>query len=151
MKTERGKNRMTYEPKTIKVNLDGGKGIGPFKKSEYAVFFQELLHGTQKAANLVSRQHLVIPEGQKPPTLVIEEGGEAKVVGAKSFDIDLTAVDWTTLYDVMIMGQVKEWSFGPVDQATLDGLPESIRGRLVKEVDALYGNSVPLAKGGVGN
>ena len=142
---------MTYEPKTIKVNLDGGNGFGLFKKSEYVVFFQELLHGTQKAANLVSRQHLTIPEGEKPPTLVIEEGGEPKVVGAKSFDIDLSAVDWTTLYDVMIIGQVKEWSFGTVDQGTLDGLPESIRGRLVKEVDRLYGKQGPLPLGGVGN
>jgi len=141
---------MAYELKTVRVELNGSKGIGLFKKTDYAVFYQELLHRTQKAVNLLTRSKLTFPEG-KPPTLVIEGEDQMRVEGAKTIDIDLTAVDWTTLYDEMIIGQVKEWSFGPVDQGTLDGLPESIRGRLVKEVDVLYGKQRPLPKGGVGN
>ena len=138
---------MAYELKTVKVELNGSKGFGPFKRGEYAVFYQELLHGTQKAINLMTRQHLTYPDGN-PPTLVIEGEGEMKLEGGKTIDVDLTRVDWTTVYDGMILGQVKEWSFGPVDQETLDGLPENVRKGLVAEVDKLYGKQGPLPKGG---
>jgi len=139
---------MTYEPKTVKVELNGSKGFGPFKKADYAVFYQELLHGTQRAVNAITRQFLNYPEGQKPPTMVVE-GDDLKFEGAKTIDIDLTAVDWDAVNDLIIVGQVKEWSFGPVvDQETLDGLPERIKEGLVKEVNQLYGKQRPLPKGG---
>ncbi len=141
---------MAYELKTVKVELNGSKGIGPFKKAEYAVFYQELLHGTQKAVNLLTRQYLTYPDG-KSPTLVIEDEDKMKIEGAKSIDVDLLAIDWDAVNDAIIVGQVKEWSFGHVDQGTLDGLPESVRARLVNEANTLYGKQSPLLKGGDGN
>ena len=150
MSNNRKGDNMVYELKTVKVNLNGSKGFGPFKKTDYAVFYQEILHGTQKAVNIMTRQHLTYPDG-KPPTLVIEGEGKMKLEGGKTIDVDLSAVDWTAVYDGMILGQVKEWSFGSVNQETLDGLPENVRKGLVNEVDRLYGKQGPLPKGGGGN
>ncbi len=136
---------MTYEPETKKVELDEGGG------GSYAVFYVELRHGTQKAANALTRPFLKYPDG-KPPVLTVREGEEVpKVEGPTKVEVDLGAIDHTAVNDTIIVGQVKEWSFGPVDQATLDGLPEKIRGRLVNECDLLYGNMGPLVKGGGGN
>ena len=140
---------MSYEPETKKVELDGGGGFGPFKKKLYAVFYVELRHGTQRAVNALTRPFLKYPD--KPPILTVKGEGELKVEGGQSVDIDLTTVNWDEINDVIITGQVKEWSFGPVDQETLDGLPEQIRGRLVNECNLLYGAMGPLAKGGGGN
>lgn len=138
---------MAYELKTVKVELNGSKGfLGPFKKADYAVFYQELLHGTQRAVNAISRPHLTYPEGSRP-TLVVE-GEDLKVEGAKTVDIDLIAVDWDAVNDVIIIRQVKEWSFGPVTQETLDGLPKTVRDGLVNEANRLYAKQRPLARGG---
>jgi len=141
---------MTYEPETKKVELEAeGGGFGPFKKRPYAVFYVELRHGTQKAVNALTRPFLKYPD--KPPKLTIQGDDEPKVEGGQSVAIDLTAISWDEVNDAIIAGQVKEWSFGPVDQATLDGLPERIRERLVNECNLLYGALGPLAKGGGGN
>lgn len=137
---------MTYEPETKKVELDEGGGEGP-----YAVFYVELRHGTQKTVNNLTRPFLKYPDG-KPPVLTVQEGDEGpKIEGPTKVEVDLGAIDHTAVNDAIIVGQVKEWSFGPVDQKTLDGLPEQIRGRLVKECNLLYGNMGPLARGGGGN
>ena len=142
---------MAYEPETKKVELDEGGGFGPFKKRPYAVFYVELRHGTQKAINALTRPLLKYPDG-KPPKLTIQEGEEGpKVEGPTTVEVDLGAIDYDVVNDTIIVGQVKEWSFGPVDQETLDGLPERIRGRLVNECNLLYGNMGPLAEGGDGN
>ena len=133
---------MTYEPETKKVELDEG---------ETAVFYVELRHGTQKAVNALTRPFLKYPDG-KTPVLTIKEGEEGpKVEGPTTVKVDLAAIDYDVVNDMIIVGQVKEWSFGPIDQETLDGLPERIRGRLVQECNLLYGNMGPLAKGGDGN
>lgn len=140
---------MSYEPETKKVELDERGGLFSFKKRPYAVFYVELRHGTQKAVNALTRPFLKFPG--KPPTLSVKGEGEMTVEGDASVDIDLTAISWDEVNDAIIVGQVKEWSFGPVDQATLNELPEQIRGRLVNECNLLYGKLGPLAKGGGGN
>ncbi len=140
---------MAYELKTVKVELNGSKGLNPFKHGEYAVFYQDFLHGTQRAVNLLTRQHLIFPEG-KSPVLVKEGEGKPKLEGGTTVGIDLAAVDWEAVNDTILIGQVKEWSFGPVNQETLDGLTESVRGRLVNEANQLFGKQNPLPKGGDG-
>ena len=142
---------MSYEPETKKVELDEGGGFGPFKKRPYAVFYVELRHGTQKAVNALTRPFLKYPDG-KPPVLTLQEGEEGpKVEGPTTVEVDLAAIDYDVVNDTIIVGQVKEWSFGEVDQAKLDELSERIRERLVKECNLLYGKMGPLAKGGDGN
>jgi len=131
---------MTYELETKKVEL--GEGL-------CAVFYVELRHGTQRAVNALTRPFLKFPD--KPPQLAIEDKDKLTVKGDTNVTVDLAAVNWDEVNDAIIVGQVKEWSFGPVNQATLDGITERIRGRLVSECDLLYGKAGPLPKGGGGN
>jgi hypothetical protein len=132
--------------KTVKIEIGQPKGIGPFKKADYAVFHLDLLHGTQKVVNGLTRRFLV-PSGGESPKLSVQDDN-LEVTGAKSFDVDLAAVDWDAVNDAIIVGQVAEWSFGPVNQETLDGLPESVRNELVAQADKLYGEQRPLPKSG---
>ena len=133
---------MTYEPKTERVDL--GDGL-------FAVFFTETRHGTQRAVNALTRPFLKYPDG-KPPTLSLQgEDQKLTVEGSKTVEVDLAAVDYDAVNDAIIVGQVKEWDFGPVNQATLDGIPEDVRAVLVQKVNELYGATGPLAKGGGGN
>lgn len=138
---------MAYELETKKLKIEGN-GFGPFKKGHYAVFYIEMLHGTQKVVNALTRPYLK-PDGDQPATLTVEEDGQPKIEGSKKLKIDLVTVDFDAVKDAILLGQIKEWSFGPVDQVTLDGLPLSIRDLLVAEIEQLY--SGPLAKGGVGS
>ena len=133
-----------FELKTTRLDLDDG---------DYAVLYQEVRHGTQKTVNALTRPFLKYPEGDGPKFILEGEDQKLKVEGLDKVkvEVDLKAINFDAVNDAIITGQVKEWSFGPVDQETLDGLPERIRGRLVKECNLLYGNMGPLAKGGDGN
>lgn len=129
---------------------DGGGGLNPFKKKPYADFYLELRHGTQRAVNAIVRP-LTKGEGGGPaPKIVVNQDGQPKVEGGFVVELPLDKIDFTAVNDIILLGQVKEWSFGPVDQETLDGLPEGLSERLVNEANALYGNAGPLPKGGVG-
>jgi hypothetical protein len=141
---------MSYEIPTVKVDLDEGKGWNPLKKRDSVVFFKEIRHGTQKAVNAMTRQFLTFPNGQNPK-LVVSGEKDMRIEGVESIDVDLARVDFDAVNDVLILGQVKEWSFGPVDQETLDSLSEDMRNKLVEEVNKLYGASGPFPKGGGGN
>lgn len=133
---------MAYEPKTERVDL--GDDL-------FAVFFTETRHGTQRAVNALTRPFLKYPEG-KPPTLTLQgEDQKPTVEGSKVVEVDLAAVDYDAVNDTIIVGQVKDWSFGPVNQETLDNIPEDIRRKLVQKANELYGATGPLAKGGGGN
>lgn len=124
--------------KTIRLDLGEGN---------HAVFFLETLHRTQKAVNLLTRPFLQYPGGA-PPKLELKEGEKPKVVGTTTVEVDMSKLDFDAVNDAIIIGQVKEWTFGPVNQDTLDGLPESVREALKDECNRLYGSSGPLPKGG---
>ena len=141
---------MTFELKTIKVEVDGGSGFGPFKKAQAVILYQDLRHGTQRAVNALTRPFLNYGEGGGPKLVVEEQGGTPKVQGGQTVDIDLAAIDYDAVNDAIIIGQVKEWPFGPVNQETLDGISEEVRGSLVAKCNELYGAAGPLAEGGVG-
>ncbi len=131
-----------YEIKTTRLELEDGN---------YADFFQELRHGTQKAVNTLTRPFLKYPGG-KTPKLTLKDGDEKpKVEGATVVEVDMAKVDWDAVNDSIIVGQVKEWSFGPVNNETLDNLPATIRAKLKNECDRLYGAQGPLQRGGGGN
>lgn len=143
---------MAYEPKTIKVELDGGNGNGPTDTGPFAVLYQEFRHGTQRAVNTITRPFLDYG-GPSPKLSIDQEEGKPKIEGANEVQIDLTKIDFDALNDAIIVGQVKEWSFGEVNMETLDDIPESARTRLVMEFNGRYGRPLPdgggenLAKG----
>jgi hypothetical protein len=135
--------------KTKRVYLEG-EGWNPLKKRPYADFFLEIRHGTQRAVNAIVRPVTRGGEGIDSPRLVIGGDGDPKVEGTMKVEIPLDKVDITGVNDAILLGQVKEWSFGPVDQATLDSLPDDLVKWLVNEANKLYGGQGPLAKGGGG-
>jgi hypothetical protein len=132
---------MGYEIATKKLELDDG---------DYAIFYVETRHGTQKEVNRLTRPFLMFPKGQAPTVTVKGDNGKPTVKGADEIGVDMAAIPHDDVNDAIIIGQVKEWSFGEVDQKTLDELPEKIRTRLVQECNELFGEQVPLAKGGDG-
>jgi hypothetical protein len=129
---------------------DEGGGWNPLKKRPYADFYRELRHGTQKAVNAIVRPLTRSSENGQAPRLVVSNDGDPKVEGGMNVEIPLDKIDITAVNDVILLGQIAEWSFGPVDQATLDGLPDDLVNILVKEADSLYGGQGPLAKRGGG-
>jgi len=131
---------MTYEAKTERLELGNG---------DYAVFYLETRWGTQKTVNALTRPFLKYPDGQSPK--LAAEKGKPVIQGAVEGEIDLKEIDLDAVNDAIIVGQIREWSFGPVDQATLDGLPETIREKLKLNCDRLFGNQSPLPPAGGGN
>lgn len=132
---------MGYEIPTSRIDLG---------KDEFAILYQEIKHGTQKAVNALTRPFL---EYAKTPKLTLAgdgQEGDLKLEGSDKADINLAAVDWDRVNDAIITGQVKEWAYGPVSQETLDSLPERTRERLVQECNELYGKQSPLPRGGDG-
>jgi len=133
---------MSYEPKTERVDLGG---------ELYAVLFTETRHGTQRAVNSLTRPFLKYPDGKAPKLTLQGEDQKPTVEGATAVEVDLGAIDYDAVNDAIIVGQVKEWSFGEVNQASLDSLPEGFRAALVAKCNELYGAAGPLVKGGGGN
>lgn len=136
---------------TKRVYLEDGVGWNPLKKRHYADFYLELRHGTQRAVNALVMPLTKGQDGGPTPKIIVAQDGQAKVEGGLTVEIPLDKVDFATVNDVIILGQVREWSLGPIDQATLDSLPESIHERLVNEANLLYGGKGPLPSGGGGN
>jgi hypothetical protein len=60
-------------------------------------------------------------------------------------------IDFEAINDLIILGQVKEWSLGPITQETIDALPDSVRARLVSALNQLYGGQSPLPSSGGGS
>lgn len=133
---------MAYEMETARIEL--GRG--------WAVIYTELRHGTQRAVNQLTRPFLDYG-GEKPKMTSADGDGDPRVEGIATVELDLTKVDWEAVNDIIIVGQVKEWSFGEVNMETLDDIPESARTRLVMEFNGRYGRPLPdgggenLAKG----
>lgn len=137
---------------TKRFYLDEGGGFNLLKKRPYADFFLELRHGTQRTVAAIVRPYANIPAGDNPAKLSVSEDGTANYTGGRTVEIELNKVDWTAVDDVIILGQVEQWSFGPVDQATLDSLPDDVVKKLVAISNQLYGGTnSPLPGGGGGN
>jgi hypothetical protein len=115
---------MNNKPEIIRVEF-GNNGL----VNQYVILRQELRHGTQRAVNELTRPFLVIGESGKP-------------------EVDMLKVNWDQVYDVVILNQVVEWTFGPIDQETLDNMSSKVREELKSKCDELYGDASPLAKSG---
>lgn len=127
---------MVYEPETYEVDLPDGRKASMYKY---------LLHGTQRAVGELTRQYLTI----NPAPVVPGESTDA-VPSAEEVQINLSAVDWEAVNDLIILRQVVRWPYGMITQETLDGLPEIVRGKFLEEV-ARYSEQHPLPGSGYGS
>ena len=119
--------------------------------SDYAFFYPAIKHGTQRIVSALTRPFLKFPEGKSPKLTLKGEDQQPVIEGDTEVNVDLAAMDYDAINDAIIVGQVKEWSFGSVNQAILDSLDETTREQLKNECNRLYGTQGPLAKGGDGN
>jgi len=136
-------------------------GIGTKKidlgDGDFAVIFTEMKHGTKRRVEQITRKFLVMPAAQiqakevdgKIKTDFLVNGKVTPEEEVQAVDIDWVHADFTEATDAMILGQVQDWSFGPVDQSVLDDMAEAKREALARACDAEYG-AVPLPGSGGG-
>ncbi len=117
-----------------------------------AELYVELLHGTSRRVQDVYRPYLMQPEIKKALETVTEDQRIAKL-----FELIGGLVDVTGAADLLLLGQVASWTFGPrnesgpltITQEVLDLIPERKRELLIQEANALYG-AIPLHPSGAG-
>jgi hypothetical protein len=139
---------MAYTFKTERLDLGDG---------DFAVLFVELKHKTERAVGDLMRKFIKAPQGIKiqipegenvakvAADLTAKAQEKAKIMG--ELEIDFANADFSGAADIMILNQVKEWSFGDVTQAVLDEMPAKKRDQIARRFDVLF----PFPQGGGGN
>ena len=140
---------MVYEIKTEKLDLGDG---------DFAVLMVELKHKTERAVGELMKKYIKVSQPIKiqipdngnvakaaADLTVQAQAAQAKVLG--ELEIDFANADFQGSADIMILYQVKEWSFGAVTQEVLDEMPARKRDVITKRFDDLF----PFPQGGGGN
>ena len=104
---------------TVKVDLGGGA---------WAELLAQTMHLTTKRVRAAMRKY-------RAPMLVDTN----TVQSALPDKIDLATFDVDEINEIVILSQVKAWSFGDISQVVLDAMPTTQYDALVREVDRLYG------------
>lgn len=103
-----------------------------------AELFAEMRHGTIRAIEQLYRPYFERPEYQEILKLdSFEERQKALLPLVIGSDEIARATD------LMILGQVKSWTFGEVNQAVLDDIPERKHQILSQEANKLYEAPLP--------
>jgi len=128
---------------TVKVDLPDGNT---------AEMYAHMKHKTQRAVEEVTRQFLTYPEGVgKLKVSQGEDGGPVKAKAAVEeveVTVDLKAIDWTKVNEIIIVNQVASWSFGEVTAEVLGEQSEAVYQALKTKVNELFRDTFPLAKSG---
>lgn len=132
---------------TVKVDLPDGNT---------AEMYADMKHKTQKAVEEVTRPYLTYPEGAGKVKVSQGEDGEGSIKTKAALEkvevtIDLKAIDWTKVNEIIILNQVASWSFGEVTAEVLENQSEAVFEALKVKVNELYRGSFPLPKSGVVN
>ena len=128
---------------TVKVDLPEGN------KAE---LYADMKHKTQRAVEEVTRPYLTYPEGMGK--LKISQGEDGGTIKAKAaveeveVTVDLKAIDWTKVNEIIILNQVASWSLGEVTSEVLGDQSEAVFEALRVTVNELYRDSFPLARSG---
>lgn len=120
---------------TIKVELDG----------DWVLMYSELRHGTSRKVQEVYEPFLSNKEVQEI-LLKLNNGDSEEITRLRDIIGTIPSIQAT---DVMILNQIKEWSFGDITQEVLDDIPERKRSILSAKCDELY--TYPLAESGKRN
>lgn len=127
---------------TIKVDLPGGN---------WADFFVEMKHKTQRAVEERTREYLTYPEGVGKLKLSQGEDGETvqvkAAVGEVEVTVDLDRIDWIAVSELIILNQVASWSFGEVTVEVLGEQSEAVYEILKAKVNELYQSNSPFLAG----
>jgi hypothetical protein len=114
--------------KTVTIDLGDG---------DCAELYEQLRHGTARKIQEVYQSYESLPgyqEAMKIPDIK-ERAGKLQSI--------ISGIDLTRASDVLLIGQIKEWTLGEISQAVLDDMPESKHAILTREANRLY--APPLA------
>lgn len=101
-------------------------------KERYVFLYPYLRHGTKRRVESANRKYLKY----STDTVKVAEGQSIKDA-AKGVEVilDIAHADFTEANDLLILGQVAEWSLGAVTQEVLDTLDEATYETLLKRID----------------
>jgi hypothetical protein len=122
------------ELELVTINLPGGAEAHVFK---------DVLRKTARLHEAELQKYMtpIDPDSHR----VLQSELKAKpLAGAVDYQIDFIAVDANKhkINEIFILNQVHDWSFGPVDYATLEAMVSREQyTKLVEEIDRLYGPS----------
>ena len=114
---------------TVRIELGAG---------DYALILKELRHKTSRLVKECLRKYL---KPRTKPVMLSEIQGDTKL---DDVEIDMDKFNTEETAEIILLNQVIEWSFGAVNQESLDNIPTLKYENLAMEVDKLY-SSVPLA------
>ncbi|MCK5642370.1 MAG: hypothetical protein KAJ19_16305 [Gammaproteobacteria bacterium] len=126
---------MAFEIPTTRVDLGNG---------HWADLYTEVKRITARLHEGEIRQHLR-PLGEEP--LLWSELTSEQKPWPNDYVLNPADVDQARIAEIYVLHQVKDWDFGPVDQATLDDMPRDAFIALRAAIDAQY-ESDPLAVSG---
>ena len=115
--------------------------------NNWAELYVEMKRITARLHEAEIRKHMRPLD--ETPMLASELRSEARK-WPEDFVIDTAAVDSGRVAEHYMLHQVKEWSFGPVDQATIDDMPKHAFDELRAEIDRRYVPNPLPASGGNG-
>lgn len=110
---------------------------------DYIELYVEMKHGTSRRIQAIYSPYLRDPEVLK----VISSKAPDEERISKITDIVGHSPDIGLANDALILGQTCQWTFGEINQDTLDEMPERKYELIRGAVNEMYG-SVPLPKGG---
>jgi hypothetical protein len=113
-------------------------------KERYALLYPYLRHGSKRRVEAANRKYLKY----STDTVKVAEGQSIKDA-AKGVEVilDIAHADFTEANDLLTLGQVAEWSFGPVTQEVLDTLDEPSVDAILMRIDEVIKAS-PLPESG---
>ena len=111
---------------TVRIELDG----------DYAIVLKEMIHKTTKAVDAVLIKH------GKTRNQLIEVLQKLQTDNNPDIPPDIAPIIEENT-EAILLSQVVEWSFGKVNQETIDNIPTLKYMKLANEVDRLY-TPVPL-------
>jgi len=122
---------------TTRIDLGGG---------DWAEAYGQVKRVTMRLHEQEIQKHFR-PLDDEP--LLLSDLTEKRKGWPEDFVVNAAAVDNGRIAELYMLHQVKAWSFGPVDQETIDGMTRDKFEELRKALDGLYEPN-PLAAGGEG-
>jgi hypothetical protein len=119
--------------KTITIDLGDG---------DCAELYEQLRHGTARRIQEVYQPYHDLPDYKAAMGLPTVKERVTRLTQI------ISQVDMIRAGDVLILGQIKEWTLGEISQATLDDMPEKQHEKLIREANKLYEPPLPESKAG---
>ncbi len=108
-----------------------------FDDGSWWEFLAYLSHGVKRKMEMASRPFFALAEP-------VSHGLKGEILGEPKYEIDWERWDPGPVNEAMLLHSTVAWSFGAVNQDTLDGIPDAKSTRVKSRMDELY--AVPLVE-----